>query len=819
MKAPTILLVLLLAACGGNNGVTPVADVAEDVSALPDVVSDVPTLDVPAPDVAPDVAFDTGPQPPDPAAVFEQLVHPGSLPDTGWVDRVQQYRTTDVLADLDVGSITLMDGVVLAGTATGLFALPAGADVFAAVPLPGDPAPVKILGPATNGAVYVARGGAVSLVTTDLDVLPVLEPGGEIQAAFDCGDGFYLVADGQLSWSTGGALVPVEGAVATSATAACCSGGVVWTCSDAGVNFLDGEVWESRWSPDDPLTALAPYGADGVIVSTGNEVSNVSVEGYGDSLMVGLDELPTGGIHALAGWEESEIWALGHDIGATSVHPEGVHSDHFHSKRWLPAEQANGLAFDADGGLWVATPGGVSHLWKEKIALDDKAAVMQDHLDTWHWRLGFVSLYAHGVDPWDPVPGTQLLNDDDNDGQWTEEALAAFCYAYQVTGDEAYYEAGRKAVEGMFQLFDVPAADFAAAGLGFGYPARSVVRDDEGAIFDNKATQSNWHLVDHWDGHQYYWKDDTSSDEVTGHLYGLAIYHDLCAKDDGEREEVAHHLAGMIGYILDNDYKLLDLDGEPTTHGHWAPEDLALAVDGVEECCETYGLEICAGKCVESYYGGGFLNSVEILGGLLAAWHVSGEDRFLEAYEELITEHRYDEVATFGENVLTWTNSHMANYCDHELADLSFLTLLRYEPYPARRALWEQQVLASFEYESGERNPLKTLVIASTQEEVAGLAAGTRTLLEYPSDLRDWLVDNSHRLDVERDGEDRHGSPQFATALPYDEIHLMRWDSNPYRISKGGDGTTRLTPTFWLLPYWGLRYHGAISPELEGPST
>ncbi len=779
MKAPILLAILLLAACGGSSNPSDPSDTPAPDVVMSDAAQDA-ALDVVSdatPDTEPDAAPDAVTSPPDPAAVFEQLEHPGCQPNVGVVDRVRQYRTTDVLPDLDVGSIAIVGSTVLAATPTGLFSLAPGAEAFVPVSLFEEPDAVTLLGPALDGGVYAIQAGVLFLIEPDLEVLPVIEVLGEVQAAFDCSvDGLHVLADGQLKSSTGGAMVPVAVPDDLSLTHACCSEDGIVLASDVALHLLD---------------------SDGVVQLAAAEVNG----------------LPAAGLRAVAAG--AGVRAVAHGVGATLL--TGMTAiEHFHSQRWLPAEQVNDLAFDADGALWVATPAGISKLWKEEISLQDKAAVMKGHLDTWHWRLGFVSLYAHGIDPWEPVPGTQHLNDDDNDGQWTEEAMAGFCYAYQVTGDEAYYQAGRKAVEGMFQLFDVPAQDFEAAGLGFGYPARSVVRDDEGAIFDNKATQSNWHLVDHWDGHQYYWKDDTSSDEIAGHLYGLAIYHDLCAKDDAEREEVAHYLAGMIGYIMDNGYKLVDLDGEPTTHGHWAPEDLAIAVDGVEECCAEHGLDICAGKCVESYYGGGFLNSVEILGGLLAAWHVSGEERFLEAYEALITEHRYDEVATFGENVLTWTNSHMANYCDHELADISFLTLLRYEPYPARRALLEQQVLASFEYETGERNPLKSLVIASTQAEVPGLPAGMRTLLDYPADMRDWHVDNAYRVDVEPDGEDRHGDPQFATGLPYDEIHLMRWDFNPYAMAKGAGGTTRLTTTFWLLPYWGLRYHGAICPGSDG---
>jgi hypothetical protein len=71
-------------------------------------------------------------------------------------------------------------------------------------------------------------------------------------------------------------------------------------------------------------------------------------------------------------------------------------------------------------------------------------------------------------------------------------------------------------------------------------------------------------------------------------------------------------------------------------------------------------------------------------------------------------------------------------------------------------------------------------------------------------------VDNSHRLDAESDVKDRHGDPQFKTSLPYDELPILRWDHNPYGMAGGGDGRARMSPAFWLLPYWGLRYHGAI---------
>jgi len=332
-----------------------------------------------------------------------------------------------------------------------------------------------------------------------------------------------------------------------------------------------------------------------------------------------------------------------------------------------------------------------------------------------------------------------------------------------------------------------------------GFVSRSVVRDDEGAIFDDKAERPNWHLVNFSDGHRYYWKDDTSSDETTGHFYGLSLYYDLCARSDTERAEVANYVGALATAILDGGLQLLDLDGEPTTHGYWNPERLAIAVDGLEACVESHPPL----DCIDAFGGGGFLNSVEILGALLAAWHVTGEARFFRAYETLIEDHRYDEVATFGENNVTWSSRALANYCDHELADLAFLTLLRYEPDPDRRALWIRSMLDAWEWERGERNPLKALAMAAAMAESPGLPEGERTLREYPEDLRELRVDNAHRVDVAPGGSDRFGVAQFDTVLPYDEIYVVRWDENPFRM--GAD------PTFPYVAAYVSHYATALA--------
>jgi len=100
--------------------------------------------------------------------------------------------------------------------------------------------------------------------------------------------------------------------------------------------------------------------------------------------------------------------------------------------------------------------------------------------------------------------------------------------------------------------------------------------------------------------------------------------------------------------------------------------------------------------------------------------------------------------------------------------------------------------------------------MAAAVDDVPGAANGVSTLVDFPEDQRDYIVDNSHRVDAGGMGKDRFQRPQFDTVFPYDEILTMRWDANPYRVSAGGSPSSRRAPNFWLLPYWGLRYYNVI---------
>lgn len=739
------------------------------------------------------------------ANVFEQKVHSMCMRDGPWPsDTVEFVRTTDLLPVLQVTHIAVFGHYVVAVTPEGVFVRHTPNQPFEPFPMPIECDGAITVQSTTEGFLFACDQKAFEVTPAGSLLGGPWNSARPISKTIKCDGRILALASGALLDLVSGDTIAEKGARDVA-----CVNGLPWIASDTGLWSSDDVLW---WSPvyGVDLVTVVPssLGLDSVFAASGDEVAFIVPEqGVQEIWRAEPLGMPAAPVTALAASEG--LVGLAHPIGLSVLDLKSGRFEHFHSERWLPDENVHDIAFSPDGSIWAATAKGLARIFKTEIMLSEKAERMFEKLNRYHWRMdGFVSSGAYFPDPWSEGP--PVLWDDDNDGQWTEEAVAAFCYAYAVTSDKRYLDAARKAVRNMLLLIDVPAKDFEAAGLGKGFVARSLVRDDEGEVFASKATQPNWHRVDYEDGHTYYWKDDTSSDEVTGHFFGLSLFYDLCAQTDEEKAWVASGITALADYILRHGFTLPDLDGKPTTHGDWSPAKIAIAVDGLEACVDQ-GYSLI--DCLNAWGGGGFLDSIEILGAMLAAWHVSGDPRFFQAYETLYSDYRYGEVAMFNENVLTWTNRSFANYCDHELADLAFLTVLRYEPNPQRRERFIQSMLAAWSWELGERNPLKTLAMASAVYDVPGLAEGVQTLVDYPEDLRAFLFDNSHRMDVTRDVPDRFGEPQFTTVLPYDEIQTMRWDYNPYRIRGGGDGRMRLSPAFWLLPYWGLRYYNAICSD------
>jgi hypothetical protein len=95
------------------------------------------------------------------------------------------------------------------------------------------------------------------------------------------------------------------------------------------------------------------------------------------------------------------------------------------------------------------------------------------------------------------------------------------------------------------------------------------------------------------------------------------------------------------------------------------------------------------------------------------------------------------------------------------------------------------------------------------------------TLKGFPLDRLNWSSQNSHRLDLvplpesntidllDRDQRAR-GYLVDGKVLPIENRHFNHWNTDPWTLDYGGNGTVLASGTVYLLPYYMGLYHGFL---------
>jgi len=242
------------------------------------------------------------------------------------------------------------------------------------------------------------------------------------------------------------------------------------------------------------------------------------------------------------------VWA-GSRRGLMYLAPQTPRWRLFHSRRWLPNDEVQDLMITADGEVYVKTPGGFGKLSRRETTLEQKMAALDEALQKHHVRDGFVA-HASLQKPGD-VTTAVIQPTNDNDGLWTSIYVAAEAFRYGATGDAAAKRNARRSLEALMLLERV-------SGIP-GFVARSVVPTGAGPV----RWGGEWHRSA--DG-RWWWKGDTSSDEVVGHYFAYSIYYDVAA-DEREKEEIVQYVARITDHILDHGLYYVGPSGEPTTWG------------------------------------------------------------------------------------------------------------------------------------------------------------------------------------------------------------------------------------------------------------
>lgn len=72
----------------------------------------------------------------------------------------------------------------------------------------------------------------------------------------------------------------------------------------------------------------------------------------------------------------------------------------------------------------------------------------------------------------------------------------------------------------------------------------------------------------------WWFRGNTSSDEIVGHMSAYPLVHDLVAKSSAQRARVVSSMRNITAYIVQNGFVLKNAQRETTQWGHWDPAAL-----------------------------------------------------------------------------------------------------------------------------------------------------------------------------------------------------------------------------------------------------
>lgn len=579
----------------------------------------------------------------------------------------------------------------------------------------------------------------------------------------------------------------------------------------------------SDWTPLFPRVGTrswAPHDVRGVCFDGRGRLWFASPQGVGCwdgeqwSLYTGSDGLPYNDFTTITAGEDGVVW-FGTRIGA--IRFDGRRWSYRQGLRWLPDDHVQAIAATSRGHAWFVTPEGLGVIERRVMTLADKASAFEEAIDTYHRRtpFGYV-MSVRLTNPGDTGQWSQT--DSDNDGLWTSMYGAGACFAFAATRDPAARRRANAAFEAVRFLSEVTQDGSPPALRGF--PARTILPTDGpnpnlGAYTPERDAERQqddplWKvIVPRWptsaDG-KWYWKCDTSSDELDGHYFLYALYYDLVAQTPEEKQRVRDVVLAITDHLIDHNFELIDHDGKPT---RWA----------------RFGPEVLNGGLLWPERG---LNSLSILSYLKVAEHVSGgAARYREAYQRLIRDHAY---ATNALDPKLQNGVGSGNQSDDEMAFMCFYNLLKYEQDPQLRTMYNIALRRYWALEQPEACPLFNYIFAAsfdglTAWDVEGygipaarvpeacLTDALDTLVRFPLDRIAWEYRNSHRLDIIPlpahllDARGRSGR-RDGTALPIDERFVEYWNHDPWQVDSAANGTTLADGAAFLLPYYMGLYHG-----------
>ena len=540
----------------------------------------------------------------------------------------------------------------------------------------------------------------------------------------------------------------------------------------------------------------------------GSGITSATYIGDGKKIAVGTDEgclmfpegrmiskLPSKRIRCM---EEIDggLW-FGTELGVCRMDTAGKYA-YYAGERWLPGDRVIQLMKGPDGSVLVLTEKGLTRLSRQKMTLEEKALFYEKQVREKNIRYGLNCSSVRLVESY----SSAMTANQPSDNLWTAMYLVGQLYHYKVTGSREARQNAYESFEALERLHTVTGI----RGLfGRSFERDHITENNKGPGWREQELRSG-SPASLWlpaaDYHNWTWRSTASSDQTVGQVYALTTILEL-VDDQDWRSRALKCLDDLMGYILDNDLYIIDVDGEPTMWGKWNP-------DYVNHLPENVGDRK--------------ITSSNIIAFLQTAYRFTGKSKYKNKALELMNEKGYlqnlmrpmSEIGRNDQNQLSSALSEEWNHSDDEMYFLAYWGLYPYAFTAELKEKYRVAIRDHWNIERPEEDALWNLTYAMTGAKEFDLDKCVRYLRNYPLDLRNWSVHNSHREDLERLPANFRGQT-IKSMLPLGEMPILRHNAQVFNLDSPGDGKSLISAgDTWLLPYWMGRYLGVISGPVQG---
>ena len=342
---------------------------------------------------------------------------------------------------------------------------------------------------------------------------------------------------------------------------------------------------------------------------------------------------------------------------------------------------------------------------------------------------------------------------------WTGHYLAAEAFRYAVTGSSDALGNVRRALNGIAALVDVTSPADPGVLARFELPQSSPYAPGILA-----TEQHNGIYQSTLNGEPVYWIGNTSRDQYSGVMFGLAAAYDL-VPDTGVRARARALVTRLLNYLIAHGWNVQMPDGSYSTTFLQRPD--------------------------------------QQLAFLQIGRHVNPR-RFALLYQ---TE-RAALAASVGLPIQAECQDTYGSYFKFNLDYINLYNLVRLEPQTSPfRPLYLQAYGTLRDCTGGDQNAHFNMVDRALRGADAGRDAATADYLGLwlERSRRDYPVDVSDRYPA--CGANRACSPVPVNDRPNTDF---LWQRSPLLLFGGGSGTIETAGIDFILPYWMARYYGVL---------